>query len=249
MSRNRNADPRDVPPGDAALIVIPTYNELEVLPSIVQAVRDAVPTASILVVDDNSPDGTGRLADELALADRQVLVLHRPAKEGLGAAYREAFRWGLSRGWRWLVQMDADFSHDPRDVPRLLQALRQGADLAIGSRYVAGGATQHWGLGRRAISRGGNVYARGVLGVDVNDLTAGFKAWRSTTLERIELGSVDSRGYGFQIEMSYRAIRAGMRVVELPVLFCDRRVGASKMSRAIVLEALTLVWRLRVGGG
>jgi dolichol-phosphate mannosyltransferase len=228
------------------LICIPTYNEREVLPSIVAAVREANPDATVLVVDDNSPDGTGALADDLAARDPQIRVLHRQGKEGLGAAYKHAFRVALEEGWERIVQMDADFSHDPKDVPRLLAALEAGADLAIGSRYVAGGGTENWGLGRRLISRGGGSYARLALGVGVNDLTAGFKAWRADTLKGISLDAVDAKGYGFQIEMTFRTLQNGFKVVEVPIRFVDRRVGASKMSGSIFFEALTLVWRLRL---
>jgi dolichol-phosphate mannosyltransferase len=229
------------------LIVIPTYNERECLPAIVPAVRAVVPAATVLVVDDNSPDGTGALADELAARDAQVQVLHRAGKEGLGAAYLAAFRLALAPGGRWrrVVQMDADFSHDPKDVPRLLTTLDHGADLAIGSRYVSGGGTQNWGLGRQLISRGGGFYARMVLGIGVRDLTAGFKAWKLPTLARLDLDSVNAKGYGFQIEMTYRTVQAGLRVVEVPIRFVDRRVGNSKMAGSIFFEALTLVWKLR----
>ena len=230
----------------ATLVVIPTYNERDCLPEIVPAVRAAVPRATVMVVDDNSPDGTGALADEMAAADPQVIVLHRTGKEGLGAAYLDAFSRALAseRGWQRIVQMDADFSHDPKDVPRLLAAL-QGAALAVGSRYAPGGGTENWGLGRRIISRGGGFYARSVLGVAVRDLTAGFKAWRAETLRAIDLGAVRARGYGFQIEMTYRALCGGARVVEVPINFVDRRVGQSKMSGTIFFEALTMVFRLR----
>jgi dolichol-phosphate mannosyltransferase len=231
------------------LIVIPTYNERDCVRPIVEAVRAAVPTATVMVVDDNSPDGTGAIADELAAADGQVRVLHRTGKEGLGAAYLHAFRVGLDEGWERIVQMDADFSHDPKDVPRLLAALDAGADLAVGSRYVSGGGTENWGLGRRIISRGGGLYARGALGVGINDLTAGFKAWKAQTLRGIELGAVDARGYGFQIEMTYRTLQNSFQVQEVPILFVDRRVGSSKMSGAIFFEAITLVWRLRFAIG
>jgi dolichol-phosphate mannosyltransferase len=233
----------------STLIVIPTYNERDCVRDIVTAVRASVPAATVMVVDDNSPDGTGAIADELAGADPQVRVRHRKGKEGLGAAYLDAFAVGLAEGWEWLVQMDADFSHDPKDVPRLLAALEGGADLAIGSRYVAGGGTQNWGLGRRVISRGGGLYARTALGVGINDLTAGFKAWKADTLRGIDLGAVDARGYGFQIEMTYRTLQNGFRVQEVPILFVDRRVGSSKMSGAIFWEAVTLVWRLRFAIG
>jgi len=227
------------------IVVIPTYNEAECLPRIVDAVRKAVPAAGVLVVDDASPDGTGRIADGLAAADARVQVHHRRGKEGLGAAYLDAFRRALDEGWERVVQMDADFSHDPADVPRLLRALDAGADLAVGSRYVPGGGTENWGLGRRIISRGGGLYARTVLGVEVRDLTAGFKAWRADTLRAIDLHQVGARGYGFQIEMTYRVLRRGLRVAEVPITFIDRRVGQSKMSGSIFFEALTLVFRLR----
>jgi dolichol-phosphate mannosyltransferase len=233
--------------GPPTVIVIPTYNERDCLREIVPAVRAAVPYADILVVDDNSPDGTGQLADELAAADAHVRVLHRAHKQGLGAAYLAAFMFALDGGhpWKRIVQMDADFSHDPKDVPRLLAALDAGADLAVGSRYVAGGGTENWGLARRIISRGGGTYARTVLGVDVQDLTAGFKAWKVETLRGIDLNAVSAKGYGFQIEMTFRTLRNGFRVVEVPIKFVDRRVGQSKMSGTIFFEALTLVWDLR----
>jgi dolichol-phosphate mannosyltransferase len=229
------------------VIVIPTYNERDGLAAIVTAVRAAVPEATVVVVDDNSPDGTGRLADELAADDAQVRVMHRAGKEGLGRAYIDAFVTLLAEGWERLVQMDADFSHDPADVPRLLTALDDGADVAVGSRYVAGGSTANWGLGRRLLSRGGSFYARYVLGVGIHDLTAGFKAWRREALARIPLRQIEAKGYGFQIEMTYRALRTGARIVEVPIRFVDRRVGQSKMSETIFVEAMTIVWRLRLG--
>lgn len=231
--------------GPRTIIFIPTYNEREVLPSIVEAVRAAVPTATVMIVDDNSPDGTGALADEIAGRDPLVRVLHRQGKEGLGAAYKHAFRLALDEGWERLVQMDADFSHDPKDVPRLLAALDEGADLAIGSRYTSGGGTENWGIGRQIISRGGGMYARAALGIPVRDITAGFKAWKAQTLRGINLDAVDAKGYGFQIEMTFRASRNGFRAVEVPILFVDRRVGQSKMSGSIFFEAMSLVWRLR----
>src|SRR5262245_24981716 len=210
-------DPQDA----TTIVVIPTYNERDCLPAIIPAVRAAVPSATVLVVDDDSPDGTGALADQMATADRQVQVLHRKAKEGLGAAYLAAFKHALAApaGWQRIVQMDADLSHDPADVPRLLATLDAGADLAVGSRYVAGGGTENWGLGRGVISQGGGLYARTVLGVGLRDLTAGFKAWKAATLRGIDLPAVRARGYGFQIEMSYRALRNGFRVVEVPIKF------------------------------
>jgi len=232
---------------ERTLIVVPTYNERECLPQIVPAIRAAVPGATVMVVDDGSPDGTGALADKMAAADAQVRVMHRTAKNGLGAAYLAAFDHALAApdGWQRIVQMDADFSHDPADVPRLLAALDGGAELAIGSRYVTGGGTENWGLGRRIISRGGGLYARAVLSVGIQDLTAGFKAWRVSTLRGIKLGAVSAKGYGFQIEMTFRALRNEFRVVEVPIRFVDRRVGQSKMSGSIFFEALTLVWQLR----
>ncbi len=232
-------------PGTA--IVIPTYNERDGLAAIVQGVRAAVPEATVLIVDDNSPDGTGRLADDLAASDPLVRVRQRAGKEGLGRAYVDAFVALLDEGWERIVQMDADFSHDPQDVPRLLRALDQGADVAVGSRYIAGGSTVNWGTRRKLISRGGSMYARSVLGVQVRDLTAGFKAWRAETLRRIPLREVGAQGYGFQIEMTYRALKAGARLVEIPIRFVDRRVGQSKMSETIFIEAITIVWRLRLG--
>jgi dolichol-phosphate mannosyltransferase len=229
------------------VVVIPTYNERSCLPAIVPAVRAAVPDATVLIVDDNSPDGTGALADEMAAADARVQVMHRADKEGLGAAYLSAFGDALAapQGWERIVQMDADFSHDPQDIPRLLAALDAGADLAIGSRYTRGGGTENWNLGRRIISRGGGLYAQAVLGVAIRDLTSGFKAWKAATLRAIDLPSVNARGYGFQIEMTYRVLRRGLRVQEVPITFVDRRVGQSKMSGTIFFEALTLVWKLR----
>lgn len=237
--------PAAAAPAKRTLIVIPTYNEREVLPSIVEAVRAAAPFATVMVVDDNSPDGTGPLADQIAARDPQVRVLHRKGKEGLGAAYRHAFRVALDEGWERIVQMDADFSHDPKDVPRLLAALDAGADFAVGSRYTSGGGTENWGVGRKIISQGGGLYARTVLGITVRDLTAGFKAWKADTLRGISLDAVNAKGYGFQIEMSFRALRNGFKAVEVPINFIDRRVGQSKMSGSIFVEALTLVWQLR----
>ena len=234
---------RDAP----TLVVIPTYNERETLVQIVPAIRAAAPDAFVQIVDDNSPDGTGTIADQLASADPQIDVLHRPSKQGLGAAYLDAFRRALAsaRNYARIVQMDSDFSHNPADIPRLLKALDEGADMALGSRYVSGGGTRNWGLVRRLISRGGGIYARTVLGVDIQDLTAGFKAWKRETLIALDLDAVTTRGYGFQIEMTYRTVAAGFRVVEIPITFVDRRVGQSKMSGLIVTEAMSKVWGLR----
>jgi dolichol-phosphate mannosyltransferase len=232
---------------DRVLVIIPTYNERDNLSHIVAAVHEHLAVADILIVDDNSPDGTGALADELAARDPQVSVLHRPGKQGLGTAYVAGFRQALKSDYQYIFEMDCDFSHDPKYLPLLLEEARRGADLVLGSRYVAGGGTENWGPMRRAISQGGSLYARTILGVRVRDLTGGFKCFRRTLLEAIDLASVSAQGYGFQIEMTYRALKAGYRVVEVPIIFVDRRVGQSKMSKKIFLEALTLVWRLRLG--
>jgi dolichol-phosphate mannosyltransferase len=221
-------------------IVLPTYNEAENIEPFVEAVRSKLPSGGrILIVDDSSPDGTGEIADRLALA-ADVEVLHRPLKEGLGPAYVAGFKRALAEGAEVIVQMDSDFSHDPAYLPRMIEAMRT-ADLVIGSRYVEGGGVTEWGPLRRLISRGGSGYARTVLGVHVRDLTGGFKCWRRQALEAVDLDSITARGYAFQVETTYRAIRAGYHVVEVPITFRERRVGASKMSRAIVAEA---VWRV-----
>ena len=232
---------------DRVLIILPTYNERDNLEPLLAAVHEALPEARLLVIDDGSPDGTGELADRIASADDRVEVRHRPGKQGLGTAYLLGFRHAIERGYDYVFEMDSDFSHDPKDLPRLLDAARAGADLAIGSRWVEGGGTVNWGLQRRLISRGGSFYARTILGVEIRDLTAGFKCFRRQTLERLDLPSVRSNGYSFQVEMNYRVVKAGMRVVEVPVTFVDRRVGQSKMSRAIFLEAAVMVWKLRLG--
>jgi dolichol-phosphate mannosyltransferase len=227
-----------------ALVVVPTYNEHDNLPKIVPEILAAAPEADILVVDDASPDGTGEIADDLARGDERVKVLHRPHKDGLGRAYLAGFARALAEGYGRVLEMDADCSHDPAALPSLLAASRE-ADLVLGSRYVPGGGTVHWGLGRRLLSRAGSLYAGAILRVSVKDLTCGFKCFRREVLEAIDLGTVTSTGYAFQIELTYRAIRRGFRVVELPITFADRRVGRSKMSRAIVLEALWKVWAMR----
>jgi dolichol-phosphate mannosyltransferase len=203
------------------------------------------PDDAVLVVDDDSPDGTGEIADGLAAANSRVGVLHRPRKEGLGPAYLAAFRRALAEGAELVLEMDCDFSHDPDDVPRLIAAV-QDADLVLGSRYVPGGRITNWGLGRRLVSRAGSLYAQVLLGVPVHDLTGGFKCYRRRVLETIDLDAIDSRGYAFQIETTYRALRAGFRLVELPIEFADREVGRSKMSRGIVLEAVWKVPALRL---
>jgi dolichol-phosphate mannosyltransferase len=228
-----------------AVVIIPTYNERDNLTPITQAVLAAEPRVDIVVVDDNSPDGTGQLADELAAREPRIRVIHREKKEGLGRAYLHAFRWALAEGYQFIIEMDADFSHDPRYLPRLIDEAMGGADLVLGSRYVDGGGTVNWGPGRKLISRGGSLYARSILGVKVRDLTGGFKCFNRRVLEGIDLNEVVSSGYGFQIELTYRALRKGYVVKEVPIIFEDRRVGQSKMSRKIFLEAFTMVWKLR----
>ncbi len=229
-----------------ALVIIPTYNERENLSPITQAVLAADERVDILVVDDNSPDGTGQLADALAAEQPRLRVLHREKKEGLGRAYLHAFRWALESGYQFIIEMDADFSHDPKYLPRLIDEAQRGADVVLGSRYVEGGGTVNWGLGRRVVSRGGSLYARTILGLPTRDLTGGFKCFRRRVLETLPLHEVKSTGYAFQIELTYRAIKQGFSVKEIPIVFEDRRVGQSKMSRKIFLEALTMVWKLRI---
>jgi dolichol-phosphate mannosyltransferase len=230
-----------------AWVVLPTYNEAENVERFVAAVLQKLPaSARILIVDDNSPDGTGRIADRLAAAEDRVRVLHRERKEGLGPAYIAGFRRALAEGAGLILEMDADFSHDPAYLPRLLEASER-ADLVIGSRYVDGGGVADWGPLRRAISRGGSAYARLVLGVGVRDLTGGFKCFRREVLEALDLDAVDARGYAFQIEVTYRTLQAGFRVAEVPIVFRDRRAGSSKMDSSIVLEAIWQVPRLRLG--
>jgi dolichol-phosphate mannosyltransferase len=227
-------------------LILPTYNEASNLEPIVAAVREHLrEPRRLLIVDDSSPDGTGEIADRLAALHPDVSVLHRPRKEGLGPAYIAGFRQALAGGADLVVQMDADFSHDPADLGRLLAGARD-ADLVLGSRYVPGGGVAEWGPVRRFISRGGCAYARAVLGVDVQDLTGGFKVLRRQVLEAFDLGSISAFGYAFQVETTYRALRAGFRVVELPIVFRDRRVGKSKMTKGIVLEAAWRVPALRL---
>lgn len=227
-------------------LVLPTYNEAENVEPIVRAARARLPAGSrILVVDDRSPDGTGRIAARLAAEDEAVEVLHRAAKRGIGPAYLAGFRRALGSGAGLVAQMDADFSHAPSDLPRLLAAAGQ-ADLVLGSRYVEGGGVVNWGAARRAISRGGSAYARRLLGVGVRDLTGGFKVFRRAVLEAIDLDSITSVGYAFQVETTYRAIRAGFRVVEVPIRFAERRGGSSKMSGRIVVEAALRVPEMRL---
>ena len=236
----------DDAPGTGTWVVLPTYNEAENLPGISAAILEALPGATLLVVDDGSPDGTGEIADRLAADDPRVRVKHRTAKQGLGKAYLAGFGEALGGGAAIVVQMDADWSHDPASLPALIAPVTGGtADLAIGSRYAKGGRVEDWGIARRVISRGGSLFARIVLGLRPHDLTGGFKAWRASTLEGVPFEGVRAGGYVFQIEMTYRASRLGARVVEVPITFKDRRVGQSKMSRRIVVEALFVVIGLR----
>lgn len=232
--------------GAGTWVVLPTYNEADNLPGISAAILHALPGATLLVVDDRSPDGTGALADRLAAADPRIRVRHRPGKAGLGRAYLDGFEVALRSGAESVVQMDADWSHDPGALSGLIAPIADGsADLVIGSRYIAGGGVEDWGLFRRVVSRGGSLFARILLGLAPHDLTGGFKAWRAATLDAVPFEGVRAGGYVFQIEMTYRASRLGARVREVPITFRDRRVGQSKMSRRIVVEALLVVLRLR----
>jgi len=225
------------------LVIVPTYNERENLPLIVDRVRKAVPHAHLLVADDNSPDGTGQIADDLAAADDHVHVLHRPGKQGLGAAYLHGFSWGGEHGYDVLVEMDADGSHQPEQLPSLLERSEAGADLVIGSRYVTGGTVRNWPASRLFLSRGANLYTKLLLGIPVRDATAGYRAYRTTTLAKLDLGEVTSQGYCFQVDLTWRAVQAGLRVEEVPITFVEREIGASKMSRHIILEALLQILR------
>jgi dolichol-phosphate mannosyltransferase len=235
----------DGTPMPKTLICTPTYNEKENLPIFIEAVRSTFPEADILVIDDNSPDGTGKVADELAAKDPKVRVMHRPGKMGLGTAYIQGFQKGLAEGYEWFFEMDTDLSHDPKYLPDFIRALENGADAVIGSRNIPGGGVEGWGIGRHFISKGGSLYSRTILGLGIKDLTSGYKAFTRRCLEAVDLGSIHSNGYSFQIEMTYRATLRGMKVVEVPITFVDRRAGHSKMSRKIFLEAVGVVWKLR----
>ena len=230
-----------------AMVCLPTYNERENVEPMVRALGEQLDKTRdrVLVIDDNSPDGTGVVADGLAAELPWVEVLHRPAKEGLGHAYIAGFRRAIASGAELVIEIDCDFSHDPADVPRLIASCEGRADVTLGSRWVDGGSTVNWGTGRRLISRGGSFYARTILGVNISDLTGGFKCFRRDVLEAIDLGAIAAKGYGFQIETTYRALREGFSVVEVPITFVDRRVGESKMGGSIVVEAMLQVPALR----
>ena len=231
------------------LIVTPTYNEHENLERFVEGVLRWAPEVNVMIVDDGSPDGTGDVADRIAAADSRVRVMHRPGKMGLASAYVQAFERGLADGYDVFFEMDADLSHDPAHLPQFFRAFDGGADLVIGSRNVPGGGVTGWGAGRHLLSKGGSLYSRGILGLPIRDLTSGYKAFRADTLRAIDLGTVKSEGYSFQIELTYRAHQKGFRIVEVPIHFVDREVGKSKMSRRIFAEAVVMVWKLRLGIG
>jgi dolichol-phosphate mannosyltransferase len=235
------APAQDPAAGARVWLVLPTYNEADNLEQLVEAVLKRLPESRrVLIVDDNSPDGTGEIADRLARQHDDISVMHRDGKQGLGPAYIAGFREALDGGAELVISMDADFSHDPAYLPQLLRAI-ENADVAIGSRYVPGGGVTEWGRTRRFISRGGSSYARRILGVEIRDLTGGFKCYRREVLEAIHLEDIESKGYAFQVEITYRAVKAGFRVVEMPIVFRDREEGSSKMSKAIVAEA---IWRV-----
>jgi dolichol-phosphate mannosyltransferase len=226
------------------LVIIPTYNEREALPRILERVRASVPEAEILVVDDNSPDGTGEIAQQWHETDQQIHVMHRLAKNGLGAAYLSGFAWGLQNGFDVLVEMDADGSHQPEQLPNLLEALKT-ADLVLGSRWIDGGGTENWSKGREVLSRGGNTYTRLMLGINIFDATGGYRAFKADTLRALDLNEVASQGYCFQVDLAWRAQQRGLVITEVPITFVEREIGTSKMSQKIVTEAL---WRVTVWG-
>ena len=230
------------------LIIIPTYNEVDNLRPLLNEIFVQVPDSDILIVDDNSTDGTGKLADEIHNEHRQVNVIHRPGKLGLGTAYLAGFKYAIAHDYDAAFEMDADFSHDPRYLPAFLKAIEH-ADLVIGSRYIPGGGTPDWSLSRRLISGGGNIFARFMLGIPIHDCTAGFRCYRYEVLRSIDLDTIQSQGYAFQVELVYRIMKQGFRIVEIPIIFIDRRIGKSKMSYKIVMEAFTYVLRKRFGIG
>ena len=231
------------------LIIIPTYNEAKSLPILVEAIlAQRIEDCEILVVDDNSPDGTADIIQSLFPLNQSNILVHvlrREKKEGIGKAYMAGFQWALAHAYDLIIQMDADYSHDPKYLPAMIEAIQQGADVVLGSRYVKGGGTQNWGTLRKIISRGGSMYARCLLGLSIQDLTGGFKCFKREVLEAIDLNSIQTTGYAFQIEMTYLAIQKGFSVQEIPIIFCDRTVGQSKMSKAIFLEAVVKVFLMR----
>lgn len=243
-SASATPPPEGYPGVGRVLVVIPTYNEADNIKIIVDRVRGAVPQVDILIADDNSPDGTGRIADELTAGDERVHVLHRPGKQGLGAAYVAGFGWAREHGYEAVVEMDADGSHAPEELPRLLDALSE-ADAVLGSRYVPGGTVVNWPTSRMLISRSGNLYVRMALGMPFRDATGGYRAYRMPVLDKMEIDSVSSQGYCFQVDLAWRAYRQGFRVTEVPITFADRERGASKMSQSIVREAF---WRVTIWG-
>jgi dolichol-phosphate mannosyltransferase len=243
-SASATPPPEGYPGVGRVLVVIPTYNEADNIKIIVDRVRQAVPQVDILIADDNSPDGTGRIADELTAGDERVHVLHRPGKQGLGAAYVAGFGWAREHGYEAVVEMDADGSHAPEELPRLLDALSE-ADAVLGSRYVPGGTVVNWPTSRMLISRSGNLYVRMALGMPFRDATGGYRAYRMPVLDKMEIDSVSSQGYCFQVDLAWRAYRQGFRVTEVPITFADRERGASKMSQSIVREAF---WRVTIWG-
>lgn len=231
------------------LIVVPTYNEIENIENLLEAICANTPaTVQVLVVDDGSPDGTGKKVDALAQKNPRIHALHREKKLGLGTAYVNGFKWGIEKGFDAFVEMDADFSHHPRYLPQMLDLLSKN-DVVIGSRYVAGGGTVNWGLGRKLLSRGGSIYSRTILGAPIRDFTGGFNGWKKEVLDAVDLPTLRSDGYSFQIELKYRAFLDGFKIVEFPIIFEDRKVGKSKMNRKIVLEALARVWGFRWRSG
>lgn len=225
------------------LTIIPTYNEKENLPRVVERLRVAVPDCDTLVVDDNSPDGTGKLADDMAASDPQIHVLHRTTKDGLGGAYLAGFDWGLAEAYDVLVEMDADCSHQPEQLPLLLRAIENGADLAIGSRYVPGGKTKNWPAHRLLLSRGANLYTRLILGTKIKDITAGYRAYTREALQRLNLDGIDSKGYVFQVDLAWRSEQAGLKIQEVPITFIEREIGSSKMDGNIIFDSMSKVTR------
>ncbi|GGH57500.1 polyprenol monophosphomannose synthase [Rothia aerolata] len=225
------------------LTVIPTYNEKENLPVVVGRLRAAVPDCDILVVDDSSPDGTGEIADRMAAEDSHIHVLHRTVKDGLGGAYLAGFDWGLEAGYDVLVEMDADCSHQPEQLPLLIKAIEDGADLAIGSRYIPGGKTRNWPVHRQVLSRGANLFTRMVLGTKIHDITAGYRAYRREALQRLNLEGIDSKGYVFQVDLAWRSEQAGLKITEVPITFVEREIGDSKMDGSIIFDSMTKVTR------